>query len=295
MSVVASPASIRRATSIGAGAVLLWASLAVLATAAGPVPPFQMVAMAFALAFLLALGTWIARGENVLRHLALDGRVWALGIGGLFGYHACYFAALSLAPPVEANLINYLWPLLIVLFAGLLPGERLTAWHLAGAAAGLAGCAVLIGVDAASIKPQFLPGYAAAAAAAVIWATYSVLSRRFGQVPTDAVGAFCGATALLAFAAHLVFETTTWPHGPEWLAVLGLGLGPVGTAFFLWDVGMKRGDIKALGALSYATPLLSTLLLIGFGRAALSWRIAVACVLIVGGAALAARDLWRRT
>ena len=289
-----SPTHIRRATSIGAGAVLLWASLAVLATAAGPVPPFQMVAMAFALAFLLALGTWLARGENVLRHLALDARVWALGIGGLFGYHACYFAALSLAPPVEANLINYLWPLLIVLFAGFLPGERLTAWHLAGAAAGLAGCAVLIGIDAARVQPQFIPGYVAAGAAAVIWATYSVLSRRFGQVPTDAVGAFCGATALLAFAAHLLFERTYWPHGGEWLAVLALGLGPVGSAFFLWDVGMKRGDIKALGALSYATPLLSTLLLVAFGRAAPSWRIAVACVLIVGGAALASRDLWRR-
>jgi drug/metabolite transporter (DMT)-like permease len=285
---------IRRATSIGAGAVLLWSSLAVLATAAGPVPPFQMVAMAFALAFLLALATWIARGEDVRHHLALDARVWALGIGGLFGYHACYFAALSLAPPVEANLINYLWPLLIVLFAGALPGERLTAWHLAGAAAGLAGCAVLIGIDAAAVRPQFVPGYAAAAAAAVIWATYSVLSRRFGQVPTDAVGAFCGATAALAFAAHLAFERTYWPQGTEWLAVLGLGLGPVGAAFFLWDVGMKRGDIKALGALSYATPLLSTLLLIAFGRSALSGRVALACVLIVGGAALASRDLWRR-
>jgi drug/metabolite transporter (DMT)-like permease len=289
------PATIRRATSVGAGAVLLWAALAVLATAAGPVPPFQLVAMAFALAFALALGTWIVRGETVVRHLALAPRVWALGIGGLFGYHACYFAALSLAPPVEANLINYLWPLLIVLFSGLLPGERLTAWHLAGAAAGLAGCAVLIGIDAARVQPQFIPGYVAAAAAAVIWAGYSVLSRRFGHVPTDAVGAFCGATALLAAAAHFVFETTYWPLGGEWLAVLGLGLGPVGTAFFLWDVGMKRGDIKALGALSYATPLLSTLLLIAFGRAALGWRVAAACLLIVGGAVLASRDLWRKS
>ena len=208
-------ATIRRATLVGGGAILLWSSLAVLATAAGPVPPFQMVAMAFALAFLLALSTWIARGEHVTRHLALDARVWALGIGGLFGYHACYFAALSLAPPVEANLINYLWPLLIVLFSGLLPSERLTTWHVAGATAGLAGCAVLIGVDPARVQPQFFAGYGAAAAAAVIWATYSVLSRRFGQVPTDAVGAFCGATALLAFAAHLVSKPRTGRRVPS--------------------------------------------------------------------------------
>jgi drug/metabolite transporter (DMT)-like permease len=288
-------AAIRRATAVGAGAVLLWSSLAVLATASGPVPPFQMVAMAFALAFALAAGKWIACRESILGHLQLDGRLWALGIVGLFGYHACYFAALRLAPPVEANLINYLWPLLIVVFAGLLPGERLTAWHIAGALAGLAGCVALIGAGGlGGVQPEYIGGYAAAAAAAVIWAAYSILSRRFGAVPTDAVGAFCGATAALAFAAHVAFETTYWPQGAEWLAVLGLGLGPVGAAFFLWDVGMKRGDIKALGALSYATPLLSTLLLIAFGRAVPSLRLAVACLLIVGGAVLASRDLWRR-
>jgi drug/metabolite transporter (DMT)-like permease len=286
--------AVRRATAVGAGAVLLWSSLAVLATAGGPMPPFQMVAMAFAVAFALAAGKWVVRGESILKHLWLDRRLWALGIVGLFGYHACYFAALRLAPPVEANLINYLWPLLIVVFAGLLPGERLTAWHIAGALAGLAGCIALIGGGSFGVQPEYIGGYLAAAAAAVIWAGYSVLSRRFGDVPTDAVGAFCGATAALALAAHVVFETTYWPQGGEWLAVLALGLGPVGAAFFLWDVGMKRGDIKALGALSYATPLLSTVLLIAFGRAAPSWRLAVGCLLIVGGAALASRDLWRR-
>jgi drug/metabolite transporter (DMT)-like permease len=286
----------RRATGIGAGAVALWASLAVITTAAGPVPPFQMTAMAFGLAFTLALAVWLWRGDNVVQHLRLPMAVWALGIGGLFGYHVCYFAALAFAPPVEANLLNYLWPLLIVVFAGFLPGERLTIWHLGGALAGLVGCVVLIGGGGlAGFRMEFATGYASALAAAVIWAAYSVLSRRFGSVPTDAVGAFCGATSLLAIVAHLLFETTYIPQGGEWLAVLALGLGPVGAAFFLWDVGMKRGDIKALGALSYATPLLSTLLLVLFGRAEPSLRLVAACVLIVGGAALASRDLWKRS
>lgn len=284
----------RRSTAIGAGAVALWSSLAVVTTAAGPVPPFQMTAMAFGLAFALALVVWLARGDDLRAHLRLPPAVWALGIGGLFGYHVCYFAALALAPPVEANLLNYLWPLLIVLFAGLLPGERLSAWHLGGALAGLIGCVVLIGGGLGGFKAEFAAGYGFALTAAVIWATYSVLSRRFGAVPTDAVGAFCGATAALALVAHLLFETTYVPRGGEWLAVLALGLGPVGAAFFLWDIGMKKGDIKALGALSYATPLLSTLLLVLFGRAAPSLRLAAACLLIVGGAALASRDLWKK-
>ncbi|HEX7006092.1 MAG TPA: DMT family transporter [Alphaproteobacteria bacterium] len=285
---------VARATLIGATAVLLWATLALLTTLSGAVPPFQLVAMAFGLAFLLALGGWLLRGEPVAAHLRQPTQVWALGIGGLFGYHFFYFMALRNAPPVEASLINYLWPLLIVLFSALLPGERLRWFHVAGALAGLAGTMLLIAGDgAAGFAGAYWLGYLAAFACAFVWAGYSVLSRRFGQVPTHAVGGFCGATALLAFICHLLFETTVWPVGGQWLAVLALGLGPVGAAFFVWDHGVKRGDIRALGAFAYAAPLLSTVLLVAFGQGAATWRIAAACLLITGGAALAAGDLLR--
>ncbi|HVO14667.1 MAG TPA: DMT family transporter [Alphaproteobacteria bacterium] len=273
----------------------MWATLALLTTLTGAVPPFQLVAMAFAVAFLLALVGWVARGRSILSVLRQPPPVWALGVAGLFGYHFFYFLALRQAPAVEASLINYLWPLLIVLFSALLPGERLRWFHVLGAAAGLVGTALLIaGGGAAGFAAAHWLGYLAAFACAFVWSGYSVLSRRFGQVPTDAVGGFCGATAVLAALCHLLFETTVWPVGAEWLAVLALGMGPVGAAFFVWDHGVKHGDIRALGAFAYAAPLLSTVLLIAFGRGAPSWRIAAACVLITGGAALAAGDLLRR-
>jgi drug/metabolite transporter (DMT)-like permease len=130
---------------------------------------------------------------------------------------------------------------------------------------------------------------------AFTWSIYSVLSRRFGTAPTDLVGAFCGATALLGIIAHALTETTIWPADSwEWAAVVALGLGPVGLAFFVWDYGVKRGDIKALGACSYASPLLSTLLLILAGKAQASLAVLLACALIVGGAVVASRDLWAR-
>lgn len=283
-----------RATAIGAVAPAMWAALALLTTAAGGVPPFQLTAMTFALAFFLAMATWLARGESVLGHLRQPLPVWALGIYGLFGFHACYFAALASAPPVETSLIVFLWPLLIVLLSSLLPGERLRWWHLCGSLAGFAGAASLIGGTGANFAASHALGYGLAAAAALIWSSYSVASRRFGEVPSDAVGGFCLATALLAALAHLAFERTFWPSGGQWLAVAALGIGPVGAAFFVWDHGVKHGDIRALGALSYATPLLSTLLLIAFGRGAPSSSLALACALIVGGAALAGRGLWRR-
>jgi drug/metabolite transporter (DMT)-like permease len=288
------PPASRRATLIGAVAIALWATLALLTTASGPVPPFQLVAMTFSVATLLMAGKWIVRGESVRRHLALPAPVWALGIGGLFGFHALYFLALRTAPAVEAGLICYLWPLLIVIFSALLPGERLRWFHVAGAVLGFAGTALLAtGGQGVAIEWRHAPGYAAALAAAVVWAAYSVLSRRFGRVPTDSVGGFCAVTAVLGLAAHLAFETTAWPVGWQWLAVLALGLGPVGLAFFAWDHGVKKGDIRVLGALSYATPLASTMLLIVFGKGEATLAVALAAAAIVGGAALAAGDLWR--
>jgi drug/metabolite transporter (DMT)-like permease len=220
---------------------------------------------------------------------APEARRLVLGLGGLFGYHALYFAALRLAPPAESGLINYLWPLLIVLFSSLLPGERLKPAHLVGAFLGFAGVVVLIaGRGALDARAEYLPGYACALVAAFVWGGYSVLSRRFGQVPTDAVAGFCLVTAALSLVCHLLFETAVWPESDaQWLALLALGLGPVGAAFYVWDIGMKRGDIRLLGVASYATPVLSTLILVLAGYAEPTLTLALSCSLIVLGALVA--------
>ena len=283
----------RRATLIGGTAVLMWSTMALLTTLAGPVPPFQLTAMAFTVAFGLGLGKWVAAGEPIAAHLRWPVRVWLLGVGGLFAFHFFYFMALRNAPPVEASLIAYIWPLLLVVFSAFLPGERLRWWHGGGVVAGLAGTVLLVTDGGVAFTGAFWFGYAMAVACAVVWAGYSLLSRRVAHVSTNAVGGFCGATAVLALGAHLVFETTVWPVGGQWLAVLGIGLGPAGAAFYVWDHGVKHGDIRALGAMAYTAPLLSTVLLIAFGQGEASFVIAAACGLIVGGAGLASKDLWR--
>jgi drug/metabolite transporter (DMT)-like permease len=284
------------ATLSGFGAILLWSSLALMTAASGTAPPFQMAAMTFAIGGAMGALSWIAR-PAAARSLAQPWPVWLLGVGGLFGYHALYFAALRLAPPAEAGLVAYLWPLLIVLFSALLPGERLKAIHVVGALMGLVGVVVLIAGRSGglSLDPRYAPGYGLALACAFVWSGYSVLSRRFGAVPTDAVVGFCLATAALSLACHLAFETTVWPSGPtQWLAIVGLGLGPVGAAFYLWDHGVKHGDIRLLGVASYAAPVLSTLILVAAGFAAATWSLAAATALIVAGALLASLDALRR-
>lgn len=292
----------RRATMIGAIAVLLWATLALFTASTGAVPPFQLMAMTFAIAFGFAALKWLrdaaVQGKSAFAFMKQPWPVWAIGIGGLFLYHLFYFVALDNAPAVEASLIAYLWPLLIVLFSALLPGEKLYWQHVAGALIGMAGAGLLIlardSGDSSEPAGNVL-GYGAALACAFTWSIYSVLSRRFGSAPTELVGAFCGVTALLGFLCHLMVETTVWPVDAwQWLAILALGLGPVGAAFFVWDYGVKKGDIKALGAISYASPLISTLLLIATGKASASLAVLLGCLAIVGGALLAARDLYMK-
>jgi drug/metabolite transporter (DMT)-like permease len=278
----------RTATTIGLTAILLWSMLALFTAATGTIPPFQLNAMTFLVGGLVGVASWVARPQG-LKALRQKPVVWALGIGGLFGYHALYFAALRWAPPAESGLINYLWPLLIVLFSSFLPGEHLKRTHIVGALLGFAGVIVLIaGRGAFDARAEYMPGYICAFVAAFVWAGYSVLSRRFGEVPTDAVAGFCLMTSLLSLVCHLAFETTVWPETTtQWLALLALGLGPVGAAFYVWDIGMKRGDIRFLGVASYATPVLSTLLLVVAGYAELTLSLTLACGLIVAGALVA--------
>ncbi len=285
----------RAATLIGLTAILMWSLLAALTVATGKIPAFQLAAMTFAIGALVGSLTWIGRPEAVatLRQPAL---AWIVGVGGLFGYHALYFLALRFAPPAEAGLLNYLWPLLIVLFSSLLPGERLAPHHVIGALLGLVGTVLLFAASSGSgFAPGQLPGLIAAFVAAFVWATYSVMSRRLKSVPTDAVAGFCAVTALLAAVVHERVEVTVWPETTgQWLAIIVLGVGPVGAAFYAWDIGMKRGDIRVLGAASYATPLLSTLFLILAGFATPSANIAIAAVLIASGGLIAAKDMiWK--
>jgi drug/metabolite transporter (DMT)-like permease len=285
----------RAATLVGLNAILMWSLLAVLTVATGRIPAFQLLAMSFAIGAVAASASWIGR-PDAIRALKQPPLAWVVGVGGLFGYHALYFVALRLAPPAEAGLLNYLWPLLIVLLSSLLPGERLAAHHIIGAVLGLAGTVLLLaGEPSAQFEAAHAAGLLAALVAAFVWAGYSVMSRRLKSVPTDAVAGFCLATALLALAIHLSFEVTVWPDSMgQWLALAALGVGPVGAAFYAWDVGMKRGDIRVLGAASYATPLLSTGFLIMAGFASASATIALAAALIAGGGLIAAKDMFRK-
>ena len=284
-----------RATVAGFGAVVLWSSLTALTTLSGRIPPFELTALTFSGGTVVGLIYARVSGQS----LNVLGRVpwyaWALGIYGLLGYHVCYFLALRLAPPLEASLINYLWPLLIVVMAGALPtrvgGRRLRWQHVAGALLGFAGTALILAQSRG--RPDFsgaLTGYLFAVAAGLIWSSYSVATRLLRDVPNIAVIGSCAGTALGAALLHVSLENWVWPEtGGQWLAIVALGVGPLGAAFYLWDAGMKHGDLLRLGLASYATPLMSTLVLAALGLAQLTPLLVAAALLVSIGAIIAGR------
>lgn len=287
----------RRATLWGATTILNWSVLALLTQWAGGIPPFLLTAVCFAIAGVLAVLVFLAKGQGALLLAGLKQPVaaWVLGIGGLFGYHLFYFIAQQNAPAAEAGLISYLWPLLIVIFAGFLPGEKLRARHIVGGLCGFAGAVLLVGPDQFVLNGANSLGYSAALIAAFIWAGYSVLSRLLSQVPTAAVAWNCLGAAGLAGACHLLWEVQEWPDSANIWAVVLLGLGPVGSAFFTWDVGMKHGNVQLLGLLAYATPLFSTIVLVASGIAKPSTGLVIAALLICAGALIGSGQRFGRT
>lgn len=277
----------QRATAIGFTAVLMWSLLALFTIGSSPVPPFLLNALTFGIGGTLGLIWTLRNGTDRLR--GISWRVYAFGIIGLFGYHALYFTAFRIAPAVETGLMAYLWPLFIVLFASFLPGERLRPMALIGALVAFAGAALIVmGRDSGGNATA--TGLVLGFLCAITWAGYSTLSRRLGDIPTESVTIYCLGTAVLSALVHPLVEETVWPATTlGWLAIAALGIGPVGAAFFTWDIGMKKGDIQLLGVASYAAPLLSTLALVAAGISPASWTILAAAILITAGAALAAR------
>jgi drug/metabolite transporter (DMT)-like permease len=281
------------ATLAGAGGVALWASETTLATFTGDLPTFQVVALAFAVAALPSPLVWRLDGAGFRTLLRQPAGAWLLTVPSLVGYHACIYHALREAPAAPAAVLQGCTPLLIVVGSMLLPGERVRWWHLAGTALGFAGVVTLVAREDAAAGPGDGGFYLAlVAVAAGMWGLYSVLTRAFCDVPTAAMGLFYAAAALAAGAAHLAFESWVQPSATEWAAVVALGLLPMGLALYLWDFGVKRGDLPALSGLSYAEPFLGAVLVVACGLGEPDWFLFWAGVLVVGGAALAARDVW---
>jgi drug/metabolite transporter (DMT)-like permease len=246
-------------TLLALAAILIWSTLALLGSQLVHVPSFLLLGITLGLSGLVSL----VRRRAWRASLA----TLAVGVGGIFGYHFLLFRAFALAPAVEANLINYLWPLLIVVLSPLfLPGYRLAPRHILGTLLGLAGVGLIVSGGKLTLQVQYLPGYLLAAGAALTWAVYSLLTKRLPPFETDTVAAFCAISSVLALGFYFVtggsLADVRALSARDWLLLALVGVGPLGAAFFFWDAALKRGDPRRIGSLAYLTPLLSTLNLV---------------------------------
>ena len=276
------------ANLLALAAIALWASLAALGVALAHVPPFLLTGLGLLVGSLIALP--LSRFD--WRQWRVPPTTLAVGVYGLFGFHFLLFIALRHAPPVQANLVNYLWPLGIVVMAPLfLPGVSLTGRHVFAALLGFAGAALAILGGRASDPnaPLWAWGYIPALMSAFIWASYSLLTQRVRAFPTAAVGSFALVSGVLALLCHAWLEPSTALSAKDWGLIALLGLGPLGGSFFMWDAALKRGDARQIGVLSFLTPLLSTLVLLAVQREVPGWPVGLAAAMIVGAAVLATR------
>lgn len=274
-----------QASLLALAAIALWGSLAPLGVSLGHVPPFLLTSCGLLIGSLI--GLVLSKGR--VQQWRVPAPTLALGVYGLFGFHFLLFIALRHAPPVQANLVNYLWPLGIVLMAPLfLPGMRLQGLHIAAALLGFTGAALAI-VGGRDLQGGFAWGYVPALASAFVWASYSLLTRRVPAFPSAAIGLFGLVSGLLSLLCHALLETPVDLSAHDWVLLAAMGLGPLGGAFYLWDAALKRGDPRQIGVLSFLTPLLSTLALLWLRGEWPSASVVLAASMIVGAAVLGSR------
>lgn len=276
---------------LGLITILLWSSLALFTVYSGKIPAFLLLTISFSVASIIGLLMLKKQKRAISELFRVPLKAYFIGVIGLFGYHFFYFLAIKNAPAVEANLINYLWPLLIVVFSAFLPNEKLKWFHIVGTILALSGAFLLVLKDGSlEFDSKYTLGYSFALIAALLWSSYSVISKTLTHVPTFAVTGFCLLTAIFSFISHLIFEQVYLPSFVEFISAIMLGLGPVGGAFYLWDFALKNGDIKILGSLAYLAPLLSTLILVAVGISSMTTTIALACILIVLGSIVSSKQ-----
>lgn len=269
-------------TVIGYCALIFWALAAPCVTHIKSLPIFETLTIVFSVSFVLSAAklTYCRQWSKLKQPWFL----WVIGFLGIYGNDLLYIAAFKNAPATHADLINYLWPIIVILFTSFLPNEKLSLRHLIAASMGFAGIYILISQNNEGFDTQYLWGYSLAFTDALVWSLYTLMARYYGQSPVETIGIYCGLGALCSLGIHLHFEHALMPGIGQWFILIIMGITTQCLAYFFWDFGVKRGDFKLLTILSYGNPVLSIGFLILFGMAKPSIELWLACILVsLGG------------
>ncbi len=292
------------ATAAGIGAILLWSTAVALARRLSEqVGPITAAAAVTAISSVAPLLSLLLRRQKRRELLQLPLR-YLVGCGTLFaGYTVCLYLALGWARSrqevLEVGLINYLWPTLTLVFSLVLIGKKATWALLPGTLLALGGVSLVANHQAhvgswLSLLTGLLrnPGaYSLAIVAAVAWAAYSNLTRRWaGERSDGAVALFLPVTALvLALICCFVDEPRSWT-ARSLTEALFLGIS-VYVSYSWWDMAMRRGDVVMVAAASYLTPFLSTVVSCCYLAVVPGAQLWVGCGLLVVGSFVSWRSV----
>ncbi len=270
---------------LGIITIICWGSLATFGNLLIHLPPFYVLGVVFIMGSIPA---WLRSKE-----MFLSLKILLLGVGGYFGYHFFLFYAFRYAPAIEANLINYLWPVIMVILTPVFFRDtKLKIYHVVGAVLSIVGSVFLVFGKGGELREENLIGYILAFLAALTWPLYSIGKKKMPATSVWAIGSFCLVSGLLCFVVHMAIEPRVVLQFEDAWKLLLMGIGPFGIAFYCWDVALRFGDSRVMGALAYLTPVLSTLGLVIFAGQEIKSTTFIAMILIIGGASAGLLDFF---
>lgn len=275
-------------TAGGFASVLIWSLTApVMATAVG-VDPFLYVALGDGVGALAFVVMWIIRRHNPLPELR---RVplwfYLLGFVGIGLHNLTWVAALQQAPPLEATLIIYTWPLLVIVFTTISLRQRLKWYHMAAGALGLCGIAALMmgrGLELGALS--FTSGHLWALVCALTWSVFSAVAARHTYLSSNFLGVVLLLSALFSGSVWVMIQGAP-PAPASSLWIVGVASVFFALSYASWDYGMKHGDAQLIGVLSFITPVLSAVYLVLLGKAEMTVYLLAALMLVVAGIGIA--------
>jgi drug/metabolite transporter (DMT)-like permease len=273
------PLSPRAWSCVGVLAIPLWATWPALALRTLEMPAFECLTIAFLFGWLV-----LGRADRTCAPAGAGRSAWRSWVAalacalGLSGSNAFHILATHYIPAAEANLICYLWPVMIVGVGALLGLFRLRPRQLTGLVLGFAGAAILMAGGTLALSPM---GMGLALLSGVSWALYCVFRLQWKSASGPVLARGCALSTLLCAGLHLLSERTVVPSMGGIAAAAAIGIVPLAFGNLVWDQGFRRGDSQLLAVMAYATPLCSALLLALLGLESFTWSLLIGAVVIV--------------
>lgn len=275
------------ATGVGCIAILLWSVGALITTTFKNLPSYEIISITLGSASLTLFATIAWQGKwDVFEKAELFPIL--LATCAITGLQYFYNEAFKYAPALDADLINYLWPIHLLLLSTILPNERLRMNQLLGAILAFLGIMVLLITTTAHSLPgaNYVYGCFAALLDGLLWASYMIITRYFKRNPYEMTAVYFGLGALFTLTLHFKYETYVAPTYTQSAGLLTMGVFVIGSAYTLWTYGIKYGNYKLMSVIAYLTPILSVGFLALFRKATLSSSMMLACLLVTLGGTL---------